>query len=399
MTDHPPTTDAPAPPYSADWSLWTRRLAALLLLSALVLALFFFGSVLKAAILALILTYILYFPVRFVTRHTRLSHGLATGLVVILFLLVIAVLFTTMAAPLTSEFNQLAQSIRSAAEKFYQFLQNYTPDQGWLHDPKTGHETVNLNLLLQPLSDLAKSKSGTADMKPILSSAGAMMGTLGKTLDVLGGTLGSSLLVALLSVLFLLEIPAAARWIKTIIPPAHRREYAILGQRIGRKWNSYVKAAVITAIVVGVLNAVQMLLLGIPSALGVGFVSAVLGLIPIIGGVISLVVIVVVALVEGSATLGMDPVTLALVAAGINLVIQSIVWHIIFPMLSKDAVALPLPIIVLGIVAGTAVAGVLGALLVTPLMGIVRELVEYVVKKIRCGDPYPGEQEPDLLSG
>ena len=339
MTDQPSANDIPNQPYPADWSPWTRRVAAILLLGALVLGIFFFGPVLKAAILALILTYVLYFPVRFVTRHTRMSHGLATALVVFLFLLIIAALFATLAMPLSGEFNHLAQSVKSGAEKSLQFLQNYTPDQGWLHDPKTGRETVNLNLILQPLSDLSRRKTGPTDMQPLLSGAGAMMGTLTKTLDVVSGTLGSGLLVALLAVLFLLEIPAASRWIKTLIPSTHRREYAILGYRIGRKWNSYFKAAAITAVLLGVLNAIQMVALGIPSALAIGFMSAILGLIPIIGGVISVVIIVIVSLVEGSTTLAMNPVSLALLAVGINMVIQSVVWHIIFPLLSKDAVA------------------------------------------------------------
>jgi predicted PurR-regulated permease PerM len=399
MTENTAADSGPAEAYPSDWSLWARRLAVILLLAGLVLIVFFFGPVLKAAIMALILTYLLYFPIRFLTRRTRLSHGVATTLVIVLFLLLLLVFLLVIAAPLTQEVTQLTHSIRTGVEQATKFLQNYKPDQGWLRNPQTGEQTVNLNFVLQPVSDLVQHRTATTDVQPIVSGVGAMAGALSKTLDVVGGTLGTSLLVVLLAILFLLEIPEAVRWINNIMPESHSREYTILGQRIARKWNGFVKAAVATAVLIGVLNAVQMLALGIPSALVVGFVSAVLGLIPILGGVVSLVIIVLVALAEGSTTLAMAPLTVALLAAGINLVVQSIVWHVVFPMLSKGAVALPLPIIVMGIIAGAAMGGMLGAFLVTPLLGILRELIEFVIKKIRTGAPFPDEEIAEPLSG
>jgi hypothetical protein len=53
--------------------------------------------------------------------------------------------------------------------------------------------------------------------------------------------------------------------------------------------------------------------------------------------------------------------------------------------------------VILGIILGTSIGGILGAFLAVPLMAILREIVEYLLKKIQGGDPYPGEPEPTFF--
>jgi predicted PurR-regulated permease PerM len=80
-----------------------------------------------------------------------------------------------------------------------------------------------------------------------------------------------------------------------------------------------------------------------------------------------------------------------LLVVGINLVVSQIIWNGVAPKIIGSAVALPLPVIIVGIVIGTAVGGVLGAFLVVPILGTLRVIVYYLIMKITQRDPYPNE--------
>lgn len=384
--------------YPAEWSTWTRRVAVVVLLVGLVMVAILFGPVLQSTILALLLAYVLYFPVRFLTRRARFPYALAALLVFLVYLVIVIALILNLAPPVTNFISILAQEIQIGLVELMEFLETYTPDQGWLVNDNSGQRIANLNFIYQPLSNLVKGQAGEQNVQGLVNSVGFVLGTVTGTIGAIGAALGRGLLVNLLALIFLLEVPAASNWLVKILPATYQREYGILGGRIARKWNGYFRATVTVAVVLGVLNGLQTALLGIPGAPIVGLLSAFFGLIPILGGLLSIVTISLVALLQGSTSLNLDPLSLALLAVGINLVIQAIIWNVVFPILSGEAVALPLVVVVLGIVVGTAVGGVLGALLVTPILGILREIVEYVLKKIGGGDPYPGEPEPAFLA-
>jgi predicted PurR-regulated permease PerM len=338
--------------YPAEWSTWTRRVAVVVLLVGLVMAAILFGPVLQSTILALLLAYVLYFPVRFLTRRARLPYALAALLVFLVYLVIVIALILSLAPAVTNFISILAQEIQAGLVELVKFLETYTPDQGWLVNDNTSQRIANLNFIYQPLSNLVKGQAGEQNVEGLVNSVGFVLGTVTGTIGAIGAALGTGLLVNLLALIFLLEVPAASNWLAKILPVTYRREYGILGERIVHKWNSYFRATVTVAVVLGVLNGLQTALLGIPGAPIVGLLSAFFGFIPILGGFLSIVTISLVALLQGSTSLNLDPLLLALLAVGINLVIQAIIWNVVFPLLSGEAVALPLPGVVLGIVAG-----------------------------------------------
>ena len=59
------------------------------------------------------------------------------------------------------------------------------------------------------------------------------------------------------------------------------------------------------------------------------------------------------------------------------------------PKILGDAVNVPLPIIIVGLFVGAALGGILGAFLITPVIGTVRVVTHYLVTKIERQDPFP----------
>ena len=152
-------------------------------------------------------------------------------------------------------------------------------------------------------------------------------------------------------------------------------------------------------VAVGMFNFFQTKLLGIPGAPVVGLITGFLALVPVVGCFLNVFVIAIVALIQGSTTLALSPLGLAVVAVGINLVFVAFVAEVILPNIEATAVKLPVIVTIPGVVVGAAIAGPLGALIVLPLMGFCADVVGYTAKKIRGGDPYPEEAEPVFFEG
>lgn len=395
MGDSSPARDTPSTRYQAEWSPWARRLAIVVLAVAIVFAAILLRSVLSLVIIAFILAYLLAQPTHLLARRTRMSHTLAVLLVFLVYVLIVVLVFTVSAGPLLRGFTSLAESVYTAVDESVRFVQNYTPDQGWLTDQQ-GRKTVNINFILEPLSLLVQNSGSDGNVQDALNTLQTLAGAIFGTVGTITGVLGQLLVIHLLALFSLLEAPLIGRGIVSAIPERFHREFGILTTHIGRVWDSFIRATLSLAILAGVLNGLIMFLLGIPSAVVVGLLTGLYSLVPILGGILTMVTLTVVALVQGSTTLALSPIALALSALALSAITGFVVWNVIFPKLAGNAVSLPITVIMLGVLVGGAVGGILGILLATPVLGIARELLTYMTAKIQGGDPFPGESAPAL---
>jgi thiol:disulfide interchange protein len=78
--------NAPKLPYPAEWSVWTKRVAAILLLIAALYSVTFLGPVLQVLIIALLLVLFFFIPIQFMMRWLRFPYWLAVISVFVLYL-------------------------------------------------------------------------------------------------------------------------------------------------------------------------------------------------------------------------------------------------------------------------------------------------------------------------
>jgi predicted PurR-regulated permease PerM len=305
--DRGSTGPSEATPYSAEWSTFARRVAAIVLLVALVFAATLVRPILVAAILAAILAFLLSYVIRTIARHTRASYPLAVALVSIAYLVIGTLALFAVGVPTARFFGDLAAGARPTIESFVTFLASYTPEQGWVTLPATG-ERVNLDFVLAPLSDLVRS-GGTPNLRDLASPALALVGGTAATL---GSLIGIILIADVLAITFLFEAPAAGRAALRACPPNHRRELGILALAIQSIWAGYFRATIVCGALLGALTAIQLLLMGIPGAFVIGAFTAIVSVVPIIGGFIALVPIGLAPLIDGSTVLPLDRWSLAL---------------------------------------------------------------------------------------
>ena len=390
-SDSEPTRLAP---YNADWSVFARRTAAIALLVASVYAAALIGPLLQIVLLSVVLTFVLIYPALLLSRVSPLSYQISAVVVFLLFLaiFIFAVLF--LAVPLATFLTDVSQNLEALITQGFNFLKNYTPEQGLIRHGPWGANAVDLDVILSPLSHWMK----TVDIKVVAGFGATLLGTFGEALGIAGGVLVTLLLVNVLALVFLLEMPVFFRYIFKVIPGDFRREYAILFRRIAHVWGSFWKGSAIAALLTATIALVQMLAMGIPFAPLIALVAGITTFIPIVGAVLAAIPIAIVPFVYGSSLLHLDPFTLAILASVIYQLVQLILWHTAIPKIYGSALNMPISMVILVIAIGTAWWGILGAFVAIPLAAIVRELVRYVLKKIRGGLPYPDDPEPTYLA-
>jgi predicted PurR-regulated permease PerM len=195
-----------------------------------------------------------------------------------------------------------------------------------------------------------------------------------------------------LAFLFILEMPANIASSFQSLSAASQREFGILIDRLSDVWNGWLRSTVISSVIIGTTTAIELYLFGIPYAGILGVITGFLNLVPTFGPLVSYLLIIIVTYTQGSSTLALDPLTLTILVWGVNVLVNQVVRLVIFPKLAGKAVHLPVFFVILGLVVAAVLWGVVGVILVVPLLGTVREVLHYVLRKINRQDPYPGEQ-------
>ena len=228
----------------------------------------------------------------------------------------------------------------------------------------------------------------------IESMGGALAGTFGAATQLVGSVIsqGASLAFMFLASIYIsLDAHTYAKSLLRITPEAYREEVSNLVRRISEIWGAYFRGELTLMIVIGLLSWIGLTALGVPGAPYLAIIAGLLELIPNLGPIIATVPAVIVVLLNGSTYLDLSPLAMAGVVVLLYLVIQQLENNIIVPRVLGEAVGLPALVVMTGVVVGTSVAGILGALLVTPLIATAREIILYTYRKILQEEPFPAQ--------
>ncbi len=373
-----------------------RQVVIVGLLIGVVYALTLLAPVMSLLSMTFLLSLVMFSPSRLIAHHLKVPYGLAVTVCYAIVVLLLAVALTRF-IPASVD---AANTLRSAAEQRYNqlqdALQHYTPDQGVV---TVLGIRVDLNFLIDPARNLLLGQTttrdtslvNTGDLRQLVTT---MTDMLASAVSGITGIVSVSLMALFISFLVLLDLPSLGRALPNWIPPAYHRESALLIQHLGAVWNGFFRGQALIAVIIAILTWLQLTLMGVQNTGVVAVFVGVISLIPTLGGIIALVPVAAIALLQGSTVFTDLPNgTFAVLVVVVNLIISQIIWNVVAPKILGDAVNLPLPIILVGVFIGAALGGILGAFLITPILGTARVILVYLLKKIGRQDPYPG-QEP-----
>lgn len=184
-------------------------------------------------------------------------------------------------------------------------------------------------------------------------------GAVGVGLAVLSA-LANTFIVLVLTIYFLASLPSIKHAGYSLAPASRRPRVSELGDRIIRSTGAYVSGAFVVALCAGISTLVFTWVVGLGDySLALSFIVGLLSLIPVLGAVVSGVIMTLLALT-------ISP-TVALVAAIYYVAYQQLESYVISPRIMKRAVDIPGAITVIAALVGGSLLGVIGALLAVPV--------------------------------
>ncbi len=210
----------------------------------------------------------------------------------------------------------------------------------------------------------------------LASGAGGAVGAIGQR--ILGGpalvatVIGDGLLVVLLAVGWMLSSDDLERFVLSLMPPTVRADWHAAFTEMESRLSAYVQGVVLNGTIVGVVLGGALALIGTPYAVLLGFIAAISQAIPMLGAVISAIIILPVVL----ATSGL---TKMLIALAIFAVVQVIDQNVLSPIIFGQRVQLSFLLIILSTVVGGTLLGIAGAFLAVPAAAVLQVLLTNIV--------------------
>jgi predicted PurR-regulated permease PerM len=299
--------------------------------------------VLVAAFLALALEP----AVRWLQRHTPISHrGSAVAIIYLLTLAALVGLGFALISPLVAQVQGLADAI-----------------PGYVHDLTAGRGPLGfLETKYHVVEKVRKATAGGGG-----SLAGGATTALAITKGVLT-TIAAIVTVAFLTFFMILEGPA---WIERgvgLAPPERRPRLRRVGQRIAETVSGYVTGNLVISVIAGAATALVLVLCGVPYALALGLLVAILDLIPLAGATLAGIVIVTVS--------ALTSLTAGIVVAIFFVVYQQLENHLLQPLVYGRTVQLSPLTVLISVLIGAEIAGILGALGAIPIAGTLQIILD-----------------------
>jgi predicted PurR-regulated permease PerM len=190
-------------------------------------------------------------------------------------------------------------------------------------------------------------------------------------------------LVIMVSVhLFLSHWPRMRDWLIDLSPPRYQNEMRELYRRISQVWMAYLRGQIVLMVIVGVVFTIAWWIIGIPGALALGVIAGFFTLVPDVGPFVAAVLAVGVALLEGSSWIPLSNFWVAGIVAVTYLVLINLKGLLLRPYVMGRSVHMNEGLVFIAIIIATILAGILGALLVVPVLATVVVAGEYVRRKV-----------------
>jgi predicted PurR-regulated permease PerM len=360
-----PTDNRPRP----RWNATIKVVVGVILFVLFALALYAFRALFVPLIIGLIMAYVLQPVVRLIQRTTRLSRGLATGLLYLI-LLALAVPVGIILIPVAiDQINYLQHQVFV----FARYLNNISAD--------AYIEVLSLHLSVQ---DLVRQISSA--LTNFITSVAR--GSLSFVLD-------AARIIALVVFTFVIgfyltrDAERVTNWFHGLIPPTYRSDIDMLLGEIDQVWSSFFRGQVLLSLTVMVILSVMSAALGLPHPLLLGIWGGLLEFMPSIGNMIWGLTAFIVALVAGSTYLPLPNFLFALVVFGAYIAFAQMDINILIPNIIGRHVRLHPVVVILGVIVGASVGGVLGVALAAPIIASLRIIMRYLYANLFDLDPFP----------
>jgi predicted PurR-regulated permease PerM len=297
-------------------------------------------------LIALFLALALNPAVDWFQRHGLKRRGAATAVTLLFALAAIALLAALFVPTLVHEVNGFAHALPG-------YVDDVTHRRGRLGFLESKYHVT------QRVRDAVESGGATR-----------ILGLTGTAVAITKGIITAivaTVTIVFMTLFMLLEGPVWIERFYLLLPEKSRDHWRDVGNQIYRTIGGYVTGNLLISVVAGVSSTLVLLALGVPYAVALGLLVAILDLIPLAGATIAAIIVAAVGFIHS-------------LVAGVVLIIFFVVYqqlenHLLQPIVYSRTVRLSPLVILVSILIGAELAGVLGALAAIPVAGTIQVLL------------------------
>jgi predicted PurR-regulated permease PerM len=200
--------------------------------------------------------------------------------------------------------------------------------------------------------------------------AGGLLGVSGTALELTRTILTFVVAVVTIAFLTLFMLLEGPRWMERfygLLPEDSRDRWRGIGRDIYRTVGGYVTGNLLISVIAGVVSTIVLLIMGVPYAVALGLLVALLDLIPLAGATLAAIIVTTVAFI--------DWIPAGIVVLVFFVVYQQIENHVLQPLVYSRTVQLSPLAILVSVLIGAKMAGILGALAAIPVAGTIQVLL------------------------
>jgi len=344
----------------ASWILWSvaervirfrvRTILAVFGIAIAVWALLHVVSVARHVLVWVIISIFLALAinplVEWLQRRGIRRRGLATSAAFTLVLLAVAAVGALFIPTLVDNVNKFVDALPG-------YVDDLTKGKGRLGFLETKYHVV----------EKIREQIENGGAKRLLGLSGAAVSITKGVINIVVGTIT----VVFLTFFMLLEGPAWIERLYGLLSPESQPRWRAVGRDIYRQIGGYVTGNLVISLIAGTLTTLVLLVVGVPYAVALGLIVALLDLVPLAGATIAGIIIATVAFLH--------TIVAGIVVVAFFILYQQLENHVLQPVVYRRTVSLSPLVILVAVLIGAEVAGVLGALAAIPVAGAIQVLV------------------------
>jgi predicted PurR-regulated permease PerM len=335
----PPRRGVPRSLVTASELGW-RFLVVVAAVAVLAYALWYVRLVALPAFLALLLATVLVPPAS-ALRRRGLPAALATAIVFVGLLVIVAIIGTIVIPAFAAEVRTLTDTITGGAQELGRLL---------ARPLGLSHEEVQS--AIRGISRRLQASSGEI-------ASGVLSGAV-----IIGQVVAGVLLTLVLLFFFVKDGARLWAWVVRLFPRDARARVDEAGHMSWSVLGAYVRGQALVATVDAVFIGVGLALIGIPLVLPLAVLIFVAAFVPIVGAFAAGAAAVLIALVSHGAGA-------ALAVLALNLAVQQLEGNVLYPVIMGRTIELHPVATLLAVGAGGVLAGIIGALVAVPLTAVI----------------------------
>src|SRR5947208_409533 len=255
----------------------------------------------------------------------------------------------------------------------------------------TPGKSGQLTPLEQTLRSLGISQTQIASARDqVVTSIEGFAGSVVPLLTGLVGAVLDVILVAVISIYLLADGSRVSNWLRRNMPDQQQGRMRFLLDTLQRVVGGYIRGQLLLCGLIGVLVGVGMQVIGVPFALLLGVLAFVLEFIPVLGTLVSGAICILLALTRGWV--------IALIVLVYFVVVHVLEGDVVGPRIVGKTIGLHPVVSLAALIAGAELFGIAGALLASPVAGVLQALLIAIWMEWRVAHPKDFQRAKDNIS-